>query len=223
MSGDLTREEVSSRLEAIFSASIEGEELEKALGSIDKRLDKFEGKWAGLIKWAEQKYEPREEVRQGDSTDQEASISDSPDAVEEVAEKAVELEVGLTREEASSKLESIFRSNLEGEELDKMIGSIDKRLDKFEGKWPKLILWAEEKYVSEDTAGSVEEDSASEKSNAEETLELIVAGDYESALNNVKSMISEAPTDSDSWVVASSYFSSIGLLGRAKACEERAE
>ena len=226
MSGDLTREEVSSRLEAIFSASIEGEELEKALGSIEKRLDKFEGKWAGLIKWAEQKYEPREEDPQGDSKDQEVPVSDSPVAVEDDAERADELEVGLTREEASSKLESIFRSsNLEGEELEKMIGSIDKRLDKFEGKWPKLILWAEEKYVSEETSSTVEEDSdsAPEKSNAEETLELIVAGDHESALIKVKSMISQSPEDSDSWIVASSYFSSIGLTGRAKFCEERAE
>ena len=53
MAGDLSREEVSSRLEAIFSSALEGRELEKALTSIDKRLDKFEGKWPHLIHWAE--------------------------------------------------------------------------------------------------------------------------------------------------------------------------
>ena len=56
MADELNREEVSDRLVTIFSASLEGSELEKAIASVDKRLDKFEGKWAGLIKWAEQKY-----------------------------------------------------------------------------------------------------------------------------------------------------------------------
>ena len=55
MADELNREEVSDRLVTIFSASLEGSELEKAIASVDKRLDKFEGKWAGLIKWAEQK------------------------------------------------------------------------------------------------------------------------------------------------------------------------
>ena len=44
MAGEQTREEVAARLEAIFSSAMEGEELDKALVSIDKRLDKFEGK-----------------------------------------------------------------------------------------------------------------------------------------------------------------------------------
>ena len=56
MADELSREEVSSRLEEIFSSSLEGDQLEKAVSSIPKRLDKFEGKWDGLIKWAEQKY-----------------------------------------------------------------------------------------------------------------------------------------------------------------------
>ena len=47
MAGEQTREEVAARLEAIFSSAMEGEELDKALVSIDKRLDKFEGKWGG--------------------------------------------------------------------------------------------------------------------------------------------------------------------------------
>ena len=49
MADELNREEVSDRLVTIFSASLEGSELEKAIASVDKRLDKFEGKWAGLI------------------------------------------------------------------------------------------------------------------------------------------------------------------------------
>jgi len=52
---------------------------------------------------------------------------------------------------------------------------------------------------------------------------LIIGGDHESALKNLKQMISEDPSDSDTWNAFSSYFSSIGLSGRAKACEEKAE
>jgi len=226
MSGDLTREEVTSRLGEIFSSSLEGDELEKALGSIEKRLDKFEGKWAGLIKWAEQKYGQPEEVNEN-PTDKEEKAPDSPEETQEIIEDAGE-SGEISRDEAHSRLESIFRANLEGEELEKMIGSIEKRLDKFEGKWPKLILWAEEKFGPETESDAPEQDSAPapapepEKSRAEETLELIVAGDNEEALKNLKLMISQTPNDSDSWVVASSYFSSIGFSGRAKACEEKA-
>ena len=64
MAGEQTREEVAARLEAIFSSAMEGEELQKALVSIDKRLDKLEGKWGGLIKWAEQKYGTPDEPEQ---------------------------------------------------------------------------------------------------------------------------------------------------------------
>jgi len=53
---ELSRDEVKERLEAIFNSSMEGKELDKALASIEKRLDKFEGKWGGLIKWAESKH-----------------------------------------------------------------------------------------------------------------------------------------------------------------------
>ena len=56
MAGEQTREEVAARLEAIFSSALEGEELEQALISIPKRLEKFEGKWLALIHWSEVKY-----------------------------------------------------------------------------------------------------------------------------------------------------------------------
>ena len=220
MADELTREEVSARLEAIFSSSLEGEELQKALTSVEKRLNKFEGKWGGLIKWAEQKYGKPEDSKQASQKDS----SPDPDgaAVDTTQEDLGE----MSREVAASKMKSIFRSNLDGEELDKMIGSIDKRLDKFEGKWPKLILWAEEKYGAADSEeeGAPEVDeSPQESSGIEETLELIIGGDSEAALHNLKSIISKDPSDSDAWNAFSSYYSTIGFSGRAKACEEKAE
>jgi F0F1-type ATP synthase membrane subunit b/b' len=228
MTGELTREEVSARLEAIFSSSLEGEELQKALASVEKRLDKFEGKWGGLIKWAEQKYGKPEGSEQAsqEETEQEGQKDSPPDQSRAAVDTAQEDPGEMSREVAASKMKSIFRSNLDGEELDKMIQSIDKRLDKFEGKWPKLILWAEEKYGladSEEEGAPEVDESPQESSGIEETLELIIGGDSEAALHNLKSIISKDPSDSDAWNAFSSYYSTIGFSGRAKACEEKAQ
>tara|TARA_B100000945_G_scaffold81213_2_gene62699 strand:- start:300 stop:995 length:696 start_codon:yes stop_codon:yes gene_type:complete len=228
MADELTREEVSDRLVAIFSASLEGSELEKAISSVDKRLDKFEGKWAGLIKWAEQKYGIPEESATTEETEETPEEVQSETVQETHEESAEEVhdDAEMTREDASGRLEAIFRSNLEGKELDKMRGSIDKRLDKFEGKWPKLILWAEEKYG---TASEISEqaetgnEDLTESPGMEETLELIISGNSEEALSNLKKLVSSNPSDPDIWNAFSSYFSSVGKTGRANACEERAK
>ena len=228
MADELNRKEVSDRLVAIFSASLEGSELEKAIASVDKRLDKFEGKWAGLIKWAEQKYGLPEESGAEEvveETEEANGAESQPEVPEEPVERANESSE-LTREEASARLEAIFRSNLEGQELEKLVASIDKRLDKFEGKWPKLVLWAEEKYgpASEVPAHTeTEHVEISETSEIEQTLELIISGNSEAALSNIKKMVSDNPSDPDVWNVFSSYFSSIGKLGRANACEQKSQ
>jgi len=228
MADELNRQEVSDRLVAIFSASLEGSELEKAIASVDKRLDKFEGKWAGLIKWAEQKYGLPEESGAEEALEGSEEVKGA-ESQPEVREEPVEIaneSSELTREEASARLEAIFRSNLEGQELEKLVASIDKRLDKFEGKWPKLILWAEEKYgpASEVPAHTeTEHVEISETSEIEQTLELIISGNSEAALSNIKKMVSDNPSDPDVWNVFSSYFSSIGKPGRANACEQKSQ
>ena len=228
MADELNRQEVSDRLVAIFSASLEGSELEKAIASVDKRLDKFEGKWAGLIKWAEQKYGLPEESGAEEVVEETEEVNGAesqPEVREEPMEGANESSE-LTREEASARLEAIFRSNLEGQELEKLVASIDKRLDKFEGKWPKLVLWAEEKYgpASEVPAHTeTEHVEISETSEIEQTLELIISGNSEAALSNIKKMVSDNPSDPDVWNVFSSYFSSTGKLGRANACEQKSQ
>ena len=101
MAGEQTREEVTARLEAIFSSAMEGEELEKALISIEKRLDKFEGKWGGLIKWAEQKYGKPEDSEPTQEENEQVQQESEPPA-----------QVELSREEAYSAMESIFRSHI---------------------------------------------------------------------------------------------------------------
>ena len=301
---ELSREEVSSRLEEIFSSSLEGDQLEKAVSSIPKRLDKFEGKWDGLIKWAEQKYgtnesaveaaeepaeeaseEPAEEAAEepaeepAEETAEEAAVETAEEPAEEAAEEAAEetteedqtdsptddkpakkgglfskfgrrkskktetqpsdenegteqaenrdtISEEISREQASSRLEEIFNSGLEGQELEKAIDSIPTRLDKFEGKWPKLIIWAESKYPP--LSGSGESDipiDASDEDNGssiESIVSMIDSGDMDSALSNLKMMISSESDNPEVWIAMASYFSSIGHSGRSKACEEKA-
>jgi hypothetical protein len=53
-----TRGETYAKLEAIFKTHLDGAELQRAINSIPARLDKFEGKYVGLVQWAEQKYGP---------------------------------------------------------------------------------------------------------------------------------------------------------------------
>ena len=228
MADELNREEVSDRLVTIFSASLEGSELEKAIASVDKRLDKFEGKWAGLIKWAEQKYGLPEESGGEDGVEetQEVNEVESQPEVHEEPVEVINESAELTREDASARLEAIFRSNLEGQELEKMVTSIDKRLDKFEGKWPKLILWAEEKYGPASVAPVQEENEHEEipkSPGIEQTLEFIISGNSEAALSNLKKLVANSPSDPDVWNAFSSYFSSTGKPGRANACEEMAQ
>ena len=276
MADELSREETSSRLEEIFSSSLDGDELEKAVSSIPKRLDKFEGKWDGLIKWAEKKYganepaeepaeepteepaeepteepaeEPAEEPTEEDQTDSptddkpakkggffskfgkgkskktETKPSDENEGSEQ-AENRDAISEQISREQASSRLEEIFNSGLEGQELEKAIESIPTRLDKFEGKWPKLIIWAESKYPPLSGSGEsdipIDDSNEDDRSSVESIVSMIDSGDLDSAFSNLKMMISSESDNPEVWIAMASYFSSIGHSGRSKACEEKA-
>ena len=72
MADELTREGITQRLEEIFAAALDGDELEKQISSIPKRLDKFEGRWDGLIGWAEKKY-GKLETDESEATDEDSS------------------------------------------------------------------------------------------------------------------------------------------------------
>ena len=131
---ELSREEVSSRLEEIFSSSLEGEELDKAVSSIPKRLDKFEGKWDGLIKGAEQKYGANE------PTDEEAAEEEAAEeAVEEeaVEEEAVEEDATEgTKEGATSALLEVRRIATKRKEREqRQVGVIESRQAEGPASW----------------------------------------------------------------------------------------
>ena len=111
-----TREDTEKRLEAIFSSALEGEELEKMIDSIPKRIEKFEGKWGGLIGWAEKKYgvpddsegEPEAEAEEPDGEseeDPEGLDWEEPEGTD--PESSTESEESDTAKDIESTLELI--------------------------------------------------------------------------------------------------------------------
>ena len=52
----------------------------------------------------------------------------------------------LTREETAEILENVYKDNLEGTELAKKITNIPKLLDKFEGKYDRMVAALKKKY-----------------------------------------------------------------------------
>ncbi len=72
--GGVKRCRTSRKLEEIFSASLEGEDLDSAIASIPKRLDKFEGKWDQLLEWADAKYDPNSEENRRASASRELEV-----------------------------------------------------------------------------------------------------------------------------------------------------
>ncbi|RJU80480.1 MAG: hypothetical protein DWB93_05845, partial [Candidatus Poseidoniales archaeon] len=52
----------------------------------------------------------------------------------------------LSREETAEILENVYKDNFEGTELAKKITNIPKLLDKFEGKYDKMVAALKKKY-----------------------------------------------------------------------------
>ena len=122
----------------------------------------------------------------------------------------------ITREEATERLEAIFNSNLEGEELEKMLESIPQRLDKFEGKWPKLIMWAEEKFgPAGEGVANAEAEAVVDEVNA------VQEADEEWAV--LRTSMSSDPNNPETWKAMSDYFAAKGKIGRSNACLETSE
>ena len=170
MADELSREEVTERLETIFSAALEGDELEKLISSIPKRLEKFDGRWDGLIMWAEKKYGSQDSTASEDS--------DEPEDAEEPEEKPAKKGGGLF-----SKLGRSKKAEAEPEE----------------------------------------EAEAAAISEIDTVLQAIEGGDSEAALSSLKELATDNGSDPEVWRAMAAYFSSIGHVGRSKACDEQAE
>ena len=206
-----TREETEQRLEAIFSSALEGEELEKMIASIPKRIEKFEGKWGGLIGWAEKKYGVPDESE------------DEPPTVEkpEAEDETVEEEEPEAEEKTKKKrgLMSRFRKKKEDPAAEEPIEEDAEPADGDQGGDPEGLDW--EGPDGGDPEAEAEEPEA--VSDIESALELIQNGESEAALSSLKAIVSADGSNPDAWRGMAAYFDSIGMSGRSKACEEKAE
>jgi len=200
MADELSREEVTERLETIFSAALEGDELEKLISSIPKRLEKFDGRWDGLIKWAEKKYGSQDSTASEDSDEPEDA--EEPEAVEEPEEKPAKKGGGLfSKFGRSKKAEAEPEEEAEAEPEEE----------------------AEAEPEEEAEAEPEEEAEAAAISEIDTVLQAIEGGDSEAALSSLKELATGNGSDPEVWRAMAAYFSSIGHVGRSKACEEQAE
>ena len=194
-----TREDTEKRLEAIFSSALEGEELEKMIDSIPKRIEKFEGKWGGLIGWAEKKY---------------GVPDDSEGEPEAEAKKKPKKKRGLMSRFRRSKDKSDEpEAEAEGPEAEEPDGESEED--------PEGLDWEEPEGT--DPESSTESEESDTAKDIESTLELIQSGESEAALASLKAMISKDGANPEAWRGMAAYFDSVGMNGRSKACEEKAE
>ena len=214
-----TREETEQRLEAIFSSSLEGEELEKMIDSIPKRIEKFEGKWGGLIGWAEKKYGVPK-----DSQDEPEAEAEEPEAEAEEPEAEAEEPEAKTEKKPKKKrgLMSRFRkSKDESDDAEEPPeAEADEPDEESEGD-PEGLDWEEPEGIDSEPSDESEESDAA--TDIESTLELIQSGESEAALASLKAMISTDSSNPEAWRGMAAYFASVGMAGRSKACEEKAE
>ena len=217
-----TREETEQRLEAIFSSALEGEELEKMIDSIPKRIEKFEGKWGGLIGWAEKKYGVPE-----DSQDEPEAVAEEPEAVAEEPEAVAEEPEAEAEKKPKKKrgLMSRFRKSKdesdEAEAEEEQPEAEAEQPDEESEGDPEGLDWEEPEGTDSETSEESEESAAA--TDIESTLELIQSGESESALASLKAMISTDASNPEAWRGMAAYFDSVGMAGRSKACEEKAE
>ncbi len=130
---------------------------------------------------------------------------DEPDVMEEPDEPdepvvMEELEEELSRSRVSVLMEESYRQNLD--DPDKKIAGIPKMLDKFEGRYEKLMDAMSKKYPLRDY--SIEKDT--HKS-------------FEDLINSIRNN----DKNRESWIDLSKYFDSVGKLGRSLECSNHSE
>ena len=225
MGDELTREEVTERLEAIYSEALEGKDLKKRLANIPKTLDKYEGKWPGLLKAAEKKFAKADSDELGDSEENNDSEDEAEEesAEEEVteseAEKPAKKRGGFLSRFGKSKDEDSAEDESEDEESADSEDEAEEESDDVEDE---ALEWTEGDIPPED-----ESEAAPSDENADSTLEMALSmieeGDSEGAISALKQLVRSDGTNPEVWRGLAAYFVSIGRTGRSNVCEERAE
>ena len=133
---------------------------------------------------------------------EEPDVPDVPDDMQEpdVPDVMEELEEELSRSRVSVLMEESYRQNLD--DPDKKIAGIPKMLDKFEGRYEKLMDAMSKKYPLRDY--SIEKDT--QKS-------------FEDLINSIRNN----NQNRESWMDLSKYFDSVGKMGRSLECSNHSE
>ena len=222
MADELTREEAIERLGAIYNAALEGEDLEKRLATIPKTLDKYEGKWSGLIKAAEKKYgKPEADESEGKPAKKRGGLFSRRHKPEE--EPKEEPEEAPAEESGGEPEEELEEAP--AEEPAKKRGGLFSRRRKPEEEPEATIDEPVEVPEDEPDVGGHEDliDSEKSKTSLGKAAGISDEGNSEGALEVLKGLISSDGGNPEVWRGLASYFASAGRPGRARACEERAD
>ena len=208
-----TREDTEKRLEAIFSSALEGEELEKMIDSIPKRIEKFEGKWGGVIGWAEKKYGVPDDSEGEPEAEAEEPEAEAEEPEAEAKKKPKKKRGLMSRFRRSKDKSDEPEAEAEEPEAEEPDGASEED--------PEGLDWEEPEGT--DPESSTESEESDTAKDIESTLELIQSGESEAALASLKAMISKDGANPEAWRGMAAYFDSVGMNGRSKACEEKAE
>ncbi|MDP7257306.1 MAG: hypothetical protein QGH57_04695 [Candidatus Thalassarchaeaceae archaeon] len=222
MADELTREEAIERLGAIYNAALEGEDLEKRLATIPKTLDKYEGKWSGLIKAAEKKYgKPEADESEGKPAKKRGGLFSRRHKPEE--EPKEEPEEAPAEEPAKKRGGLLSRRRKPEEEPEE--APAEESGGEPEEEPEATIDEPVEVPEDEPDVGGHEDliDSEKSKTSLGKAAGISDEGNSEGALEVLKGLISSDGGNPEVWRGLASYFASAGRPGRARACEERAD
>ena len=231
MGDELTREEATERLEAIYSETLEGDDLEKRLANIPKTLDKYEGKWPGLLKAAGKKFAKADSDELEDSEDEAEEESTEEEVTEPEVEKPAKKRGGFLSRFGKSKDEDPVEDESEDEEPadseeesedEEPADSEDDAEEESDDVEDEALEWTEGDVPPEE-----ESEVAPSDENVDSTLEMALSmleeGDSEGAISSLKQLVRSDGTNPEVWRGLAAYFMSVGRTGRSNVCEARAE
>ena len=175
--------------------------------SVEKGLPKKEGKEPEEETEEEPEEEPEEETEEEpeeggdeDSLNWEDEDSDDKNQIEGPNVNIELTEGELTRVRVSVLIEEAYRQNLD--DPDKKIAGIEKLLDKFEGRYEKLLEAVYKKYP------------------IQKTTENLV--DTANSFDDLLGAIGKENSNYSKWLELADYYDNLGMIGRSKECRDYA-
>ena len=167
--------------------------------SVEKGLPKKEDKQPEEETEEETEEEPEEEADE-DSLNWEDEDSDDKNQIEDPNVNIELTEGELTRVRVSVLIEEAYRQNLD--DPDKKIAGIEKLLDKFEGRYEKLLEAVYKKYP------------------IQKTTENLV--DTANSFDDLLEVIGKENSNYSKWLELADYYDNLGMIGRSKECRDYA-